>query len=224
MEPLPGVPPARCVFLSLRTVVTVRPAASGRAFGKSQRGFSLVELGVSVALLIILSAMAIPTLTRAYYSYVLSDAASQFSGMMKFTRFEAIRRNTRISCRVQQTAGTWTAWADTDKDGNPSAAEAKLILAGLVSVVPAPASPSTAPIVAAIGAASPAITVQSAGNTFITYDGRGGVDFGGNPPAVYVYFLGNTGITDFGSRAIVLLPSGSVQVWSSATGAWTRVG
>jgi hypothetical protein len=38
-----------------------------------------------------------------------------------------------------------------------------------------------------------------------------------SPPAVYVYFVGNTSDSG-GFRAVIVLPSGSVQVWTYAGG------
>ncbi len=55
-------------------------------------GFSMVELGVSLAVLLILTAIAIPSLMRSFRTYQLNDAAARLSDMLKFTRFEAVRR------------------------------------------------------------------------------------------------------------------------------------
>lgn len=174
---------------------------------------------MSIVILMILSAIAIPTMTRAYRSYILSDATSRFAGIVKLTRFEAIRRNTLISLRVRQNGATWTAWADTTANGNPDPTEPQVLLAATTAVIAPPGAPSTAPIAAAIGSAP---TVLSAGNTSVAYDARGAVNFGGGPPAVYAYYLGNPGFPDLGARAIILLPSGIVQVWSSASGTWKQ--
>jgi len=199
--------------------VTVRPPNSLPATRRAIRGFSLVELALSLALLMILSAIAMPTLIRAYRSYVLNDATSRFAGIVKLTRFEAIRRNTQVPLRVQQNGTTWIAWADRNNNNVADPVEPQVLLVGMVGVIPAPASPSTSPIAAAIGSTP---TVLSASTSSVTYDARGAVNFGGGPPAVYVFYLGNPAIPDFGARAVVLLPSGIVQVWSSASGTWRQ--
>lgn len=200
--------------------MTVKPAQSLRRPNHTNRGFSLVELVMSLAILMILSAIAIPTLTRAYRSYVLGDATTRLAGIVKLTRFEAIRRNRPIAMRVRQNGSTWIAWTDSNNNGDPDSVEPQVLLTGLAGVIPAPSSPSNAPIVAAIGS-SP--TVLSASNTLVTYDTRGAVNFGGGAPAVYAYYLGNPNIPDFGARAVILLPSGIVQVWSSASGTWKQL-
>src|SRR3981189_2260475 len=54
----------------------------GRRFA---RGFSLVELMLSVLILCVLVAISLPTLMRAYRSYQLNDAATRFSDTLKTT-------------------------------------------------------------------------------------------------------------------------------------------
>lgn len=210
---------AALVFV-FEDVVIARSALQPRAFGKSQCGFSLVELVVSIVILMILSAISIPTLTRAYRSYVLSDSTSRFAGLVKLTRFEAIRRNRQVKLQVQLSGTTWAAWADVITDNTPNPTENQIVLAGMVGIIPAPGSPSGAPIAAAIGS-SP--TVLSGNTSSVTYDARGAVNFGGGPAAVYAYYLGNPTIPDLGARAVILLPSGIVQVWSSSSGTWKQV-
>lgn len=205
----------------------MRHALTLRGSRQASWGFSLVELVVSLAILMILSAIAVPTLMRSYRAYILGDAASRFSGIVKLARFEAIRRNTRISLRVQRTGADCNvsdciAWSDTNNNSIVDPAEAQMLLPHMVNILPAGSVPDPAPIINAIGPAISTFTVQSA-NSVVTYGGRGGIDFGGGAPTVFVYYLGNTAIPDFGARAVVLLPSGAVQLWSSSSGRWQRV-
>ena len=192
---------------------------------RRERGFSLVELLVSVAILIILAAIAVPTLLRAYRSYQLGDAASRLSGTMKTTRFAAIRMNTRIKCQVQQNGSTWLVWADLDGDGTAQSTEPQILIGDMVQMLDAGSVPPPDAIVAALGAAGPTLNVMSPGNATVEYDQRGARYY--PPPSgstVDVFYLGNTGIPDFGFRAIVLLPAGTVQMWSAGPGGpWQRI-
>jgi prepilin-type N-terminal cleavage/methylation domain-containing protein len=202
----------------------VRGNSSRASTRRGNRGFSLTELVVSLAVLLILSAIAIPTLMRSYHTYQLSDAAARVAGIMKLTRFEAIRKNTQISCQVKQAGANWILWLDSNKNGAADAGEVQVVVTGSVTLLPSGSVPSPASIVAALGSASPGLTTLSGSNTFVTYDRRGAVSFGVNPPAVYVFYLGNTAIPDMGARAVVLLPSGIVQVWTADTATtWQRV-
>ena len=184
-------------------------------------GFSLVELTASIAILLILSAIAVPTLMRSYRSYLLGDATSRVAGMAKLTRFEAIRRNTQISFQVQQAGSNWNIWMDTNGNGTADRGETAVVLTNQMAMLGSGSVPSSAPISTANGGAT--LTVKSGSNAAITYDGRGAVFFGGGASAVYVFYLGIAGVPDLGARAVVLLPSGIVQVWTSSPGSWTRL-
>src|SRR6266850_7661988 len=60
-------------------------------------GFSMVELAVSLTVILILTAIAIPSIMHSFRTYQLNDAAARLSDQLKFTRFEAVRRNTSVS-------------------------------------------------------------------------------------------------------------------------------
>ena len=183
------------------------------------RGFSLVELLVSIAILTILLVISVPTLMRAYRSYQLGDAASRFSGTLKYTRFSAIRKNTPVACQVQQIGTDWVIWTDSDGDGNPSPGEQQLVVNGIITLLDDGAVPSPAAIIAAIQSAG--LNTLSPTNTAVTYDQRGGLK---TPNTPSVFYLGNTEIPEMGFRAVVLLPAGTVQVWTAPPGGpWQRV-
>jgi len=190
---------------------------------RRERGFSLVELLLSVVILAILLVISIPTLLKAYHSYQLNDAASRFSGILKSTRFNAIRKNTPVNCQVKQSGANYTIWIDLDGDGIAESTEPQILITGTVTLLDSGSVPAPVPIATALGAGSPAISVLSPGNSSITFDQRGAIKFVG-PPAVDVFYLGNTNIADLGFSAIVLLPSGNVQVWSAGPGGtWQRI-
>jgi len=52
----------------------------------------------------------------------------------------------------------------------------------------------------------------------VAFDHRGAL----TPAAVNVLYIGNVAFPDLGYRAVVLLPSGSVQIWTSASGNWQQ--
>src|SRR5882724_637933 len=81
-------------------------------------GFSMVELAVSLTVLMILTAVAIPTLMRSFRTYQLNDAASRLAGTLKFTRFEAVRRNKQINFLIVPAGNDWIVGTDSDGDGS----------------------------------------------------------------------------------------------------------
>jgi prepilin-type N-terminal cleavage/methylation domain-containing protein len=193
------------------------------------RGFSLVEVVIALAVILLLSAIALPAFVSAYRTYQLTDAATQFAGLLKFTRFEAIRLNTNVNCQIQQTASVppvTNMWADslpTPQDGVEDPSEKQLLFSGAVNLVPAAAVPNTAGLAAAAGTPGfpVVLTTVPLANGFVTFDRRGAV----NPAQVYAFYLNNLNDTSVGTRAVILLPSGSIQIWKAdSLGNWIVLG
>jgi len=179
------------------------------------RGLSVLELVVSLAITLVIAGMAISPITRTLKTYQLNSAANQLAGIIKFTRFEAIRRNTAIQCVNSQSAAYAEAniWADNDGDGVEGATEKQILLNPNATLVSAGVVPNTSALAAA--ASIPTLTPISPGSDAIKFDQRGAVV--ASPPAVYVFYVGNTSLSG-GFRAVIVLPSGSVQVWTYAGG------
>jgi len=86
-----------------------KSAPSSRTRRSRIAGFSMVELAVSMTVLMILTAIAIPSLMHSFRTYQLNDAASRLSDILKFTRFEAVRRNTPVTLQSSRTATIGTS-------------------------------------------------------------------------------------------------------------------
>lgn len=178
---------------------------------------------MTLAVILILTAVAVPSIVRAYQGYAFNSSASQVSGILKLTRFEAIRRNRTVSCQIQQTGTDWLLWADSNGNGNPDASEPEYRMSGTVSLLPGGAPvPGPAAILTALSVGS--LTTLSGGNGSVAFDARGAVTMGGGQPPVYVLYVGNAAQPDLGFRAVVLLPSGAVHVWTAGNGGtWQQV-
>ncbi len=113
-----------------------KSAPSPRTRRSGIAGFSLVELAVSMTVLLILTAIAIPSLMRSIRTYQLNDAASRFAGMLKFTRFEAVRRNKQVCFRMQQNGTTWTLGTDSNCSGTLDANGKRQVIAGFATLLP----------------------------------------------------------------------------------------
>jgi prepilin-type N-terminal cleavage/methylation domain-containing protein len=191
--------------------------------GRSPRnGFSLVELVLSLAVLLVITTLAVPVVVRSLQTYQLNSTASQLAGMLKFAKFDAIRQNTPVSCQIQQSGGNWLVWVDSNGNNQPDGAEPQMIIGGSFTLLPAGAVPSPAPITATLGPGFSTYSwvVLSGSNSNITYDQRGVIV----ASAVYVLYIGNGNDPNSGYRAIITMPSGAVQVWtSSSAGNWQRV-
>ncbi len=190
----------------------------------------MVELVVSMCLMLILTAIAVPSLMRSLRAYQLNTAAASVSDMLKFTRFEAVRRNTQVNFQATQNGTGWIVWTDSFVAGNAGPIDPRdkqQTIAGYASLLPAggPVPPPNA-ISAALGGAAP--VPLSGSNNSITFDARGAIRQGIGGPvsnSVYIFYVGNANNPDCGYRAVVLLPSGSTQTWTAPSGGpWRRVG
>jgi prepilin-type N-terminal cleavage/methylation domain-containing protein len=200
--------------------------------GRSPRnGFSLVELVLSLAVLLVITTLAVPVVVRSLQTYQLSATASQLAGMLKFAKFDAIRQNTHVNFQIMQSGTNWVAWVDSNGDGVPNGAEPQMVIAiaGNDTLLPASSVPSPSPIIATLGVGGTGYTwtVLSGSIGSIMCDQRGViVSIPGGPvvTTVYALYLGNPNDPSSGYRAVITLPSGAVQVWtSSSAGDWQRV-
>lgn len=195
----------------------MRKTLSLRSTLRRSAGFTLVELLISLTIIMLISAVALPSFTRAYRNYQLNSAASQLAGIVKLTRLEAVRRNTLVTCQLQSINSKWTLWDDSNGNGLMEPTEAQYVAGGVADLLPAASVPDPAKF----GFAS--LTVLSGGSGSITFDPRGAVSFGGGP-TVYALYVGSASEAGYGYRAVLLLPSGLTQMWAAtAQGNWHQI-
>jgi Tfp pilus assembly protein FimT len=179
----------------------------------------MVELVVALAVILVLCATAIPSLTRTYRIYQLNDSAARLAGMLRLTRFDAIRRNQPVSCQILQSGADWIVrivWTDANGNLVVDPSESQYVVTGTVTLEPDGSHPAPTAISTKLGTAN--LTTVPGSNNLIAFDPRGGVSFVGGQPPVYVFYVGDAGNSDFGYRAVVLLSSGLVQIWKAADG------
>jgi len=194
---------------------------SGRRRSRSS-GFSMVELAVSMTVLLILTAIAIPSLMYSFRTYQLNDAATRVSDALKFTRYEAVRRNTQV-CFLMQGGSPWTIGTDSNCSGTFSANERQQVIAGFAGILPSGVAPGPSAISAKLGGAG--LTPVSSNPSSIKFDARGAIRVGGSVSStIFVFYIGSTTDPEFGYRAVVLVPSGNIQIWTApAGGPWQQV-
>jgi prepilin-type N-terminal cleavage/methylation domain-containing protein len=192
--------------------------------GKRQAGFSLTEIVVALAVAVILLAVSLPIFLRAYHSYQLSSAARQLADILRLTRYEAIRLNKQVNCVTQPFSGdaSMTSASMTDSSGNAlTGIGAATVLFGISGnlinqgSVPAVTAMLTASNIGSMPTQSwPTVTT-------VSFDARGAVI---PPTNVNVFYLASSVAPDAGYRAVLLMPAGSIQIWSGdATGNWEEL-
>lgn len=187
------------------------------AMQNAEAGFTLVELTVSVAVMMIIAAIAIPSILQGWNSYRLTSAADSIAGILERTRFEAIHKNGRLSCLVAQTAQGWVIGIDENGNNAIDPNEPQVILPGPAAIVLAGVAPSPATMgLGYAGAVNPPGNPQT-----VTLDARGTVFFAGpGGPATYIVYVGIPNQPTYGYRAVTITLMGQVKVWQAAGGGW----
>jgi hypothetical protein len=189
----------------------------------------MVELAVSMTILLILTAIAIPSLMRSFRAYQLNDAAGRFSDMLKFTRFEAVRRNTQVCFLMQKSVPGWTVGTSSTCGAAFDANGKRQVIAGFAAPLP----PNTAGLPGQAGICNQLVNnagpclfegLSGTNNATVAFDARGAIRVGGNvSPNIFVFYFGSATDQEFGYRAVVLLPSGVTQMWTGPKdGPWQR--
>lgn len=101
----------------------VRRDAAGRRQGS--RGVTAVELTIIVCLLVILGAIAIPTVSPIVLRYRLRGAAWQLAGDLRLARQRAVTLKKRFQicltgCRIDVPVGAYSVERDDGTPSNPS--------------------------------------------------------------------------------------------------------
>jgi prepilin-type N-terminal cleavage/methylation domain-containing protein len=189
-----------------------------------QTGFSLIEVVVAMVIALILMVAALPSFLRAYHFYQLNHAATQVADILRLTRYEAIRRNRPLRCVFQPDAAN-PAIIDglmTDTSGAPLSGVAAMMVmlgaSGSLVDVGSVAGAGALPAAANLGPTAPANV--PAGGVTLQFDARGALTTGN----ATVFYLENTGAPDAGFRAVLLMPSGSLQIWAAdSAGNWRQL-
>lgn len=135
------------------------------------RGFTLIELMVTISLVAILAAIAVPSFQTLILNNRMATQSNDFLSSLQLARSEAVKRGATVSlCKSANaasctTAGTyaqgWIVFADTDSDSIVDAGEAVIQAYGPV------AGGST---LTGSGTVANAITYTARGFTSLTAD------------------------------------------------------
>lgn len=170
---------------------------------------------MTLAVGLILVSVALPVLVGAIQNYRLNSMVQQTANFVQLTRYTAIRRNTIVSMRQTAQNGNTVFYIDLNGNGALDAGEPMLMLPTDMQIAN---GQSLTPDSASIGTPG----LQDFAGT-ITFDYRGTVNYpGGGPTGPYFLALGYTNQTQYGCRAVTVIPMGQTKLWKApAGGPWT---
>jgi len=185
---------------------------------KSQLGFSLIELMIVLLIGMIVMAIAVPNFIAAYRTNRLNSAIIDLSNIVQRARYEAVRQNKSIACRV--VAGTPnTFYVDANNDSVRQATEATIVwpVEFQFNIVGTPA------------AASMGFAVTSTPPLRLTFNGRGAPDYTATAPGmslvgfpVLLTTMGDVNRPQDGYRALTVTPTGKLTIWRAESGGQWR--
>jgi Tfp pilus assembly protein FimT len=188
----------------------------------------MVELVIPLVIMLILTAIAIPTLMKPLRAYQLNDAAARVSDLLRFTRFEAVRKSTQVSFLLQWNGTAWVVGTDSNGNGQIDSTERQEVFMGSATLLPSGGLPPPTAITTALGVPTHTTLSGNPGSvTSVTFDARGAVRVGGMIPTnLSIIYIGNAAHPEVGYRAVVVVPAGGTQVWTAPPGGttWLRIG
>jgi prepilin-type N-terminal cleavage/methylation domain-containing protein len=190
-----------------------RAYARGARSSQSMRGFSMVEMAVTVGIVLVLSAITVPTLIPAYENYRLTWQVTTLSSLIQRARYAAVKRNSNVGVNLIP-SGTpacpgGCVFVDENNNAAYDAGEPMVALPSDITIVPA----GTAPAPASMGAGYTLAVPPAWPGVPITFNSRGTVNGGAT---IYVVYLGNPAQPSWGYRAVTITPMGQVKPWAAA--------
>jgi type II secretory pathway pseudopilin PulG len=183
---------------------------------RKSKGFSITEVIVAFGVVLVVAAIAAPTVVRSLRSYRVGSTGTDVSNLIQRTRYEAIKQNRVVTLRTRPQGNLTQLWIDIANPGVVDATEPFILLPPDVALLPNGVAPSTGSM--NLGAT----TVMDATNLRMSFDSRGAVDYGGAPATTLVVCVGMPNDPSYGYRAVSVTPLGKMKIWraESQTARW----
>ena len=190
---------------------------------RRQSGISLLELVLVLGIAMVLLAIGLPAFLRMLHAIQLSSGATQVGDILRQARYAAISQNKPVSCIFQPSStnpGMTVFWVDSIRNATQDPTEPMVLLTSEGNVVDPASVPNTAGLISLAAVGTAGMTPQLPGGGTIAFDARGAV----SSLKVNIFYLANANAPEVGFRAVLLMPTGSLQIWSADTsGNWMPV-
>jgi len=175
-----------------------------------------------MVMMLTLSGIVLPSISDSWRVYQLNSTAGMVADQLKSTRFDAIRKNIPQTCFITPNSPGYQLWTDAAGTGSGTyvTTDYTTLLSGSQTLVGLETVPDPAGLESALRVTGTTTMSGSSSEVSLTFDSRGAVS---SSTAVNVFYVGYPGNPAYGYRAVVLMPSGSVQVWSpDRNGSWNQ--
>jgi len=198
---------------------------SGNAARNCNRGFSLIELLIVVAIGMIAAAMALPLVSNAVNQIHLSSSATDYANLLQRARMRAVQDDTYYQIQTQTLSGDPIAYVDINKNGSYDTGEPMMVFASGVTDKAQSAGPALANL-KSLFLPSGSVAQGSLQSTMIPIFGPRGLpcvvsgsacpylDAGGKPFS-YLLFIQNTQNNRW--EAVTLNPAARIREWAYDT-------
>src|SRR5437762_14240464 len=123
-------------------LLTRHSMTSGNAARNCNRGFSLIELLIVVAIGMIAAAMALPLVSNAVNQIHLSSSATDYANLLQRARMRADQDDTYYQIQTQTLSGDPIAYVDINKNGSYDTGEPMMVFASGVTYKAQSAGPA----------------------------------------------------------------------------------
>jgi Tfp pilus assembly protein FimT len=190
-----------------------------------QGGFSLLELTMVLAMAMVASAIAVPTMITVMAKSYLRRGMGEISGLFQNGRSQAVRQNTLTRIRFQLSGNNWIAYVDDGVSPHGlTATTSQVWLPRRFSKVAAPTGTNPTPLDAATCGAS--ITPETTEDTYFTQLGIPCKYSGGSCSnnTAFVYYFTYAGSMNLSTSwaAMCVSPAGRMKPWYWNGGAWAN--
>ena len=200
---------------------------------KRGRGFSLIELIIVVAMIMILAAISVPRLLNTVSDINLRYAATNISGLLQAARMQGVRKNTFYTVQPTTLSTGGTGYYAHVQGGSYAVGDPLLPLGSQITAYMGLGSGAPNESTFASGTSSSGLTfAPNPGPDAPSFNARGlpciGVPATGACPLVpgqgFVMFLSkSSAVGNVSWASIAITPSGHIQIWTSdSAGNWVQ--
>jgi prepilin-type N-terminal cleavage/methylation domain-containing protein len=196
-----------------------RRKTTARTALNSGRGFSLIEMMIALAVLLVMAAIVTPLMSNMIAGIKLRYSATDLSGLMQKARIEAVRKNTFYPIlQTTLAAGDVAYYVDLAKSGTFAAGDPLVEMGDQVNVHAGPGSGApgetafTTSLNFALDASGVAPNFNARGLPCLP--AGGGTTCPAVPGQGFIYFLSRNNALGTTWASVVVTPSGRVQVWA----------